>query len=163
MKKKIVATEEMHLEKEWYEEAYKQSIKTLNKFAKHLFRDYSYDYGSAVHAVSAAALAAARVGASELGLTGFQASFVMWDFLQEWMHIGKEVGARIQNFDDMLYPQYRYKYEKTISKRTWENLQNAAKKNLKEVSDAHPDVIRHWQSIADGNVPFGYIVEEEEE
>ena len=161
MKEKIKATEEMHLEKKWFKEASEQDVKNLNKFVKHMYRDYDHDYGTVVHAVSAAALAAAWAGAKELGITGFQASFVMWDFIQQWMHIGKEVGARIQNFDDMLYPQYEYKYEKTIDKITWENLQKAAKKNLEETTDAHPEVIKHWQSIVDGNIPFGYKIKED--
>ena len=62
----------------------------------------------------------------------------------------------------MLYPQYEYKYEKTIDKITWENLQKAAKKNLEESPDAHPDVIKHWQSIVDGNIPFGYKIKKED-
>lgn len=162
MREKIKATEEMHLEKEWFKEASKTQTKNVNKFIEHVFRDYNHDYGMVVHAVSAAALAAAWAGASELGITGFQASLVMWDFIQQWTHIGKEVGARVLNFDNMLYPQYEYKYEKTIDQKTWENLQKAAKKNLEETTDARPDVIKHWQSIVDGHVPFGYVVKKED-
>ena len=39
-KEKIVATEEMHLEKEWFEEAGKQTLETLPAFMDHVLNDY---------------------------------------------------------------------------------------------------------------------------
>lgn len=61
----------------------------------------------------------------------------------------------------MLYPQCGHKFEKTISKDTWEQLQNVAKKRLEEKNKhAHPNVIAHWESIVKGVVPFGFTVTE---
>ena len=63
------------------------------------------------------------------------------------------------NFDDMLYPQCDYKFDKTIDSYTFNTLQNEAKKLLEEDS-AHPLVMAHWQSIVDGAVPFGYKIKD---
>jgi hypothetical protein len=60
----------------------------------------------------------------------------------------------------MLYPQYDYKFEKTISTDTWHALQEEAKKNLVE-RDPHPNVKAHWESIVEGKIPFGYVISDE--
>jgi hypothetical protein len=66
------------------------------------------------------------------------------------------------DYDNMLFPQYAYKFEKTISSDIWKLLQEEAQRKLEEDSDyANPDVINHWKSIVDGVVPFGYKIEEE--
>ena len=117
-------------------------------------------YGTAPRAIAQAALATAWYLASDFGITGFQASFVMWDFVRDWLYPDNECGMKIVNYDNMLYPQYEYQYEKTISKDTFEALQKAARKKLEERKAAHPAVIAHWQSIVDGNVPFAYVTKD---
>ena len=56
------------------------------------------------------------------------------------------------------YPQYENSFSKTISKYTWEKLQEEAKRKLEEGVGVDK-VQEHWQSIIDGVVPFGYEVE----
>ena len=157
---KIAITEEMHLEKEWFEKARKQTLETLPAFMNHVMNDYCHDYGTIVHAVSACAIAAAwAANESESGgITGFRACFVMWDFILQWKFRSNKCGLRIIDYDDMLYPQYDYKFEKIISSDTWESLQARAKELLSEHGLAAKKVREHWESIAEGNVPFGYTV-----
>lgn len=158
-------TEEMHLEKEWFADAHKQTLETLPEFMRHVMNDYEHDYGTVCHAVAACAIAAAwaanNADGARGGITGFQAGFVMWDFIRQWSYPSVKTTMRILNYDDMLYPQYEYKYQKTIDSDTWKLLQKAAKKNLEEKDYAHKDVVDHWKSIVDGNVPFGYTVKED--
>lgn len=158
--------EEQHLEKEWFKEAEEQTIETLPAFINHIMNDYEHDYGTICHAISACSLAAAwAVNKHPQGhITGFQAGFVMWDFIKEWKYSSNQTGLRIVDYDDMLYPQYKDKFDKIISNETFECIQKAAKENLDEVKqgrEAHPDVIKHWKSIVAGNVPFGYKIKEE--
>ena len=56
---KMAITEEMHLEKEWFEQAREQKLETLPEFMNHILNDYRHDYGTICHAISACALAAA--------------------------------------------------------------------------------------------------------
>lgn len=158
-------TEDMHLEKEWFEQAEKQTLETLPQFISHIMNDYIHDYGTVCHAISACAIAAAWAASNEPGscggITGFQAGFVMWDFIKQWLKTDNKCGLRLIDYDSMLYPQYGYKFEKTITPETWERLKLQAIKNLEDIEYAHQDVIAHWQSIADGNIPFGYIVKED--
>lgn len=84
----------------------------------------------------------------------------MWDFIRGYMYPLNECGLKIVNYDEMLFPQYKHKFEKVISKETWESIQKKAREKLDNIEDAHPDIIQHWQSIVDGNVPYGYRVEE---
>ena len=74
------------------------------------------------------------------------------------MYSGNECGMKIVDYDEMLYPQYEYKYQRTMRRDIFDALQKTAKKRLEESEYAHPDVIKHWKSIVDGNVPFGYVV-----
>lgn len=139
----------------------RKGIKTFNDlitFLKDVKDNYGNGYGEAPRAMAQAALAAAWYLSSEFGITGFQAGFVMWDFIQGWTKTHNECGLKLVDYDDMLYPQYDYRFEKTISSAVWESLQKQAKKNLESNKHAADRVITHWKSIADGNVPFGYTV-----
>ena len=66
------------------------------------------------------------------------------------------------DYDNMLYPQYAYKFEKTIAPNTWKSLQEAVREKIEQDGEyAHPEVLKHWKSIADGIVPFGYQIKED--
>lgn len=135
-----------------------KSFDDLVAFLQRVKDNCNTGYGTAPRAIAQAALATAWFLSSDFGITGFQASFVMWDFIRDWLYSYNECGMKIVDYDDMLFPQYEHKYEKTIRSDVFEALQKAAKKKLEETEYAHPAVIKHWKSIADGNVPFGYVV-----
>lgn len=160
MEKIKQVTEEMKPQKAWFEEA--EQIKTpeeLAKFANKLLNETQHDYGTVCHAVGAIALAGAWLGAHIQGITGFQAGFVMWDFIRQWNYKSNKCGLRIIDYDNMLYPQYEDKFDKTITEEKFEALRKEAQSLLKnESSYSHPSVIAHWRSIVEGNVPFGYII-----
>ena len=142
----------------------RMEIKTFDDLVAFLkeSREYSFDYGGAPRAIAQAALATAWWFAGDFGITNFQAGFVMWDFIIDWMYRNNECGLRIVDHDDMPYPQYDYKFEKTISPKTWSNIQRQAEKNLRDNAEhTHPAVIAHWKSIVNGVVPFGYSVKED--
>lgn len=157
---KETVTEEMHPEKAWFKEASKMKADYLPEFYARMVHGYNHDYGTMCHAVAACALAAAwaACGEEDTGLSGFQAGFVMWDFIKNWTKTGNKCGLRLVDYDDMLYPQYEHKFEKTISSDTWIAIQDQARKNLVESDYASENVINHWKKIAEGYVPFGYQV-----
>lgn len=156
---KEIITEEMHPEKAWFEEARKMTEEELPNFYNRIIHGYEHDYGTACHAVAAVALASAwaACGDKEIGLSGFQAGFVMWDFIRNWIKTGNECGLRLIDYDDMLYPQYSDKFEKVISADTWAAIQKKAQEKL-ENDAACPEVMEHWRKIVKGIVPFGYRV-----
>lgn len=137
-----------------------KSLDDLMNYIKNIRDNYDIGYGTAPRAIAQAALATSYYLADMFGITGFQAGFVMWDFIKDWSFRGNKCGLKIVNYDDMLYPQYNYKFQKTIKKDTFEALQKAAENNLKKYKSASSTVIEHWKSIVDGNVPFGYIIED---
>lgn len=160
MKAILPIKESMRFQDDWYKEAQEiQTLESLSEFLHHLMNDYKHDYGTICHAISAGAVATAvAMNCHSQGrITGYQASFIMWGFIQEWMHKRKKP-LRLTDFDDMLYPQYYYRFH-TISPETWEYLQKTAKRRLDESPTAHPRVREHWSSIVNGVVPFGYTVE----
>ena len=163
---KTAINEEMHLEKEWFKEAKKQTLETLPAFINHVMNDYEHDYGTVCHAISACALAAAYA-ANECdgacgGITGFQSGFVMRDFIKEWSYPSNKTALKIVNYDDMLYPQYEHKFQKTMQKETWEGIQKAANEELSAKNEyVHPNVVAHWKSIVEGQIPFGYTIKGE--
>lgn len=162
MERKAI-TEEMHLEKEWFEKSAKiQTIDELTQFINKVLNSYSHDYGTACHAIAACAVACAWYGAHVEGITGFQASFVMWDFIRNWMFESNTCGLKLIDYDEFLYPQYSYKYDKVLNKNTWEAIQKEAIRLLEENDDACREVRQHWKNISEGVVPFGYRIEEED-
>lgn len=158
MKQQI--TEADHLEKEWFEEAKKQTIETLPKFINHLMDDYIHDYGTWVKAVAAAMLGTFWVFNDKDGFTGFQVGFIPWMMANEFW--GKSaVGRKVIDYDKMLYPQYEFKFQKTISKDVFKRLQEEAKKELSKGYSMSANVKQHMESIVAGVIPFGYTIGED--
>jgi len=155
--------EEMHIEKQWFEEAGKQTPDTLMGFINHVMNDYIHDYGTLCHAIAACAVAAAWAAneckGARGGITGFQAGFVMWDFIRHWTHRNNKCGMKLIDYDNMLYPQYEERFDKTIPKDVWELLQKQAAEKL-EVKGGYcaDSVASHWRNIVNGHVPFNYRV-----
>lgn len=140
------------------------SIDDLPEVCHKILDGYYHTYSTIVDAIGACCIAAvcAADRSEQGGITGFQAGAVMWYFIRNFMYHGNEVGLRIVDYDDMLFPQYEDKFEKTIPRHIFESLQKVAKEKLEnKVHHAHPLVVEHWQSIVDGKVPFGYTIEED--
>jgi hypothetical protein len=163
MNTKIVLKEEDEVQEQWYANAKEQTLETLPAFLRHLSEDYVHDYGTIVHALAAGAIATtwALNHTDTGGITGFQASAIMWEYMKHWAHIS--FPARLLKFEDMLYPQYKQKFDKVMDRETWSWLQDQANINLKkEAEDVAIEVRNHWEAIAAGRVPFGYSVKAEE-
>jgi len=122
-----------------------------------------HDYGTICVAlgIAAAGTAWACNKHDNGGITGFQAGAVFWEFAKAWgsPSLG-ETGARILQYDNLLFPQYDHVFTK-ISQSTFDRIKAAAEKKLAERDDERTaaSVIAHWQSIAAGNVPFGLGIE----
>ena len=149
----------------WFRDAKKQTLDTLPAFHHHLMYDYKHDYGTVVHAIAAGAIAScyALNKTKQGGITGFQAGFLMWDFVKHWNHENNKCGLRIIDYDDILYPQYENRFRPTISKDIWEAVKQQAEENLSTFDMSAPfapapSVLQHWKSIVSGVVPFGLVV-----
>lgn len=128
--------------------------------------DQEHEYGTIVIAIAIAAAATGwACNKHDNGhITGFQASFVTWEFIRHWgtPHIG-QAGARFLDFADALYPQYRKRFT-TIPRSAVSELQKMAQEKL-QVADRDniaidPVVRNHWRWLADGNAPFGLTIVE---
>ena len=90
----------------------RKEIHTFNElvtFLKYVKENCNCGYGEAPRSIAQAALAVAWYLADRFGITGFQAGFVMWDFVRDWQFPHNKCGLRILDYDEMLYPQnYRY-------------------------------------------------------
>ena len=165
IKMPIALTEETSKDiiEEWRKEATKVTLKTLPVFLDKLMNDYKHDYGTICHAISIGSIATmwAMNNEEQGGITGFQAGIIMWENIRNWQTELRDVPIKLVTYEDMLYPQYENKFEKTISKSTWEWLQLKAQEAIdRGAVNAHPSVYEHWKSIVNGKVPFGYIVED---
>lgn len=137
-----------------------KDLDDLIEFLKYVKENCNYDYGVAPRSIAQAALATSWYLSNEFGITGFQAGFVMWDFIRDWNFSNNKCGLKIIDYDDMLYPQYDYEFEKTISRETFKELQKQAEENLINEKYVHPNVVYHWLSIVGGKVPFGYKIKD---
>lgn len=157
---KIKITEEENIHNEWYLQAKDQTLESLQVFINHIINDYEHDYGTICHAMSACSIATmwAINKTDQGGITGFQAGAIMWEFIKHWNYTDNKTGMKMVNYDDMLYPQYDYKFQKTITESIWKSIQDVANNRLKENKTAHPKVIAHWKSIVNGKIPFGYKI-----
>jgi len=121
--------------------------------------EYKHDYGTIVMGCFGAMNGAFNVinNSSSGGITGFQASCLSYELFQKFSSI--KPPYKILDFNSMLYPQYEDRFQKKISKETFEYLQNKAKEFLNDDhSLTHTDVIAHWKKIAEGEIPFGWSI-----
>ena len=156
-------TEDMRLQDEWYKRAYSMKPDDFPEFFRELTEDYEHDYGTVCHAMAAIGLAAMwafnKSEGARGGITGFQAGCVMWKVIRHMNYKDNKCGLRLLNMDDLLYPQYEHKF-RSISSDTWEAVQKEAQKRLSERGTAHPDVVAHWKSVVNGEIPFGLRIED---
>lgn len=152
-------------EKEYKDYIYEKAdkVKTKEQLDELLNEVTNYeelDYGKIIYAISGCMLATANyIDNSEVGgITGFQASFIGWEMVEKFINKSK-IGMKLVDYENMLYPQYKEHFQKIISQDAWKSLQKQAEINLKESPNADPKVIKHWNSIVRGKVPFGYKVE----
>lgn len=157
-------TEEMGIHKEWYAEAPTVTIEKLPEFLNHLLNDYEHDYGTICHAIIAGAIATmwAMNNHPQGGITGFQASCIIWGVVRQWSYRHNKCGLKIIDYDKFLYPQYQHYFEKTITPDTWESIQQQARVMLSDKNSMmHHDVKKHLESIVEGVIPFGYTISNE--
>jgi len=160
---KTTITEEQKIHEEWYKEARKMTMEKLPVFLKKLMNDYNHDYGTICHALAAGAIATiwAMDRTVQGSITGFQAGCVMWSFIQYWNHENNQCGLKLIDYDKLLYPQYEDHFDKIISPDTWEQIKKTALQKIKDKDEfVHPDVLAHWQSIVNDNIPFGFRVKQ---
>jgi len=165
MKNKINITEKMSIHKQWYIDANEQTLESLPMFLDDLMNKYNHDYGTICHALASGAIAtmwSMNKHPEQGGITGFQASCILWEIIRNWSYPHNKCGMRLIDYDDLLYPQYARKFSNTLSKESFDKLKEVAAKKLSESGTIHPDVKRHWESIVSGNVPFGFVIKEEE-
>lgn len=147
----------------WMEEA-KKGVISVDDFIKRIEEQYEHDYGTIVHAMHAV-MKAAMVklnNGPQGGITGFQASCLGWMLIRDCFLTG-DSPLRLVKYEEMLYPQYREKFQPTIDPGTWGYLQKKAKEELaKDLTNVSPTVVEHWQTIVAGIVPFGYTVGKED-
>ena len=158
---------EQILRDRYTERARKTTPDELPKFIEDIMSDeHTNDYGGVCVAIALVAVASAwamnRHPGARGGVTGFQAGAIFWEFARGWgsPDIG-EAGAKLVIYEDMLYPQYESKFERSVPQSAVDQVKKLARDRLDEgVENVHPNVVQHWKSLADGRVPFGLEVRE---
>ncbi len=154
---RIPAPEESKLHVEWFKEAEKCTLENVGDFIKKLMTDYELDYGSVVHAITAGvgATISAMNNSEQGGITGFQASCLMWEILQKEFNI--EWPTKLVKYENMLFPVYEQQFN-TIPHEIWSWLRDRAQYLLDNEPGLDDSVKKHMKTVADGIVPFGYRI-----
>jgi hypothetical protein len=165
MSEPLVITEEQNLQEQWYLRAKEATLETLPEFIRHLMNDYRHDYGTVCHAIAASAVAAAWAADKEPngGITGFQASAIMWEFIKHW-GMGMDGPLRLVKYEMMLYPQEADRFQQAIAPETWEWLQGKAREQLAEVPKKRQEAREYYeQRLKDFRAAYeaGQVTEED--
>lgn len=123
---------------------------TLDELTEYIrsLTEREHDYGTAVYAVSMAAVAAFNHVAHKLGITGFQASCADLDIIRRTRRLrGPFMLIRAE---DMLYPQYSIEGKVREALNEWLPWarEQARKKLAEPLVHVHPDVMRRWRELA---------------
>lgn len=155
--------EESGVHKEWYKRA--GGVRTPEEllcFVSEMRDMYKHDYGTIVHSMAAAMVAAMSClkAGPQGGITGFQAGALQWELVRQLGMTNLDHGAKVLSYADVLYPQYTQKFVQHIMDQDWHTgIKESAGKLLSQNEQAHPDVRTHWQKIAGGWLPDGFVVE----
>ena len=144
------------IKEEWLKGAHSATIDTLPAFLRDLTENYSHDYGTICHVIAIAAIAAAWAvdHSPQGGITGFQAGCIMWEFIRNWNYSSNKTGLRLIDYDNFLYPQYEDRYQKTISKDTWEAIQKEAKANLLRANGEYAEYLQKVEQYKEDIAAF---------
>lgn len=152
----------MPIKKELYERVSKVfSTDELKTFCEEMIKEIDKD--NAQEMITAVILAAAHMVVNmfpEHIDTKDKSGTVMWNFVRHWMPEFSFAPLRILIYEDLLYPQFEANY-RTISKEVWEWVKREAQILLDNKKDAVPQLCEHWQSVIDGNIPYGLILDED--
>ena len=144
----------------WYELADTVNIDTISALAKTLRASVtnSEELGNATIAVIKGAAQAMckdlNVGPEYMHLISILAYRKLNDLSDGY--------TTIFNYNDMLDPSLKYKFERSIPVAVFEDLQEKAQELLDEPDKLHPAQRKHLENILSGRVPFGFTIMEED-
>ena len=146
-----------------YSLAKHQTPETIGKFINDVMSMDDIDYGTVVDCIAACAIAGAAAGDNHKngGITGFQAGYVMWQFIRNYIYEYNKCGLRMIDWDKMLYHQDESLFDKVIPQNVFERLQKQAKEEI-QIEWLSEEQKQHLQSIIDGIPPFGYTLQKNE-
>ena len=132
------------LRKEWIATAKKAKIDQLPDVINSMLDGHEHDYGTICHVTAIAALAGANAvnNSEQVGISGYQAGAVMWEFIREFLYTSNKTGLKITDYDNFLFPQYGYRFDRTIAADNWKELQKAAAENMIESEAAHEKYLK---------------------
>lgn len=127
-----------------------KTLKELNTYITSLV-EREHDYGTAVYAMSLAAVATFNFVAKRLGVTGFQASCADLDILRRTRHLKGPFA--IIDAEKMIYPQYDLREQLDDNMTAWLPWVKAeCARRLAELNGdddhIHPCVKAHWERLA---------------
>lgn len=122
------------------------TIEDLSTYIESLTKR-EHDYGTCCYAMSLAATAAFNYVASQLGVTGFQASCADLDIIRRTRNI--DGPFMLIRGEDMLYPQYNLQEKLREAMEGWSTwAAEQAREKLATSPDASERVIAHWKQLA---------------
>ena len=132
------------LRKEWIATAKKAKIDQLPDVINSMLDGHEHDYGTICHVTAIAALAGANAvnNSEQVGISGYQAGAVMWEFIREFLYTSNKIGLKITDYDNLLFPQYADNFDKTITANAWSALQKAAAEKMIESEAAHEKYLK---------------------
>ena len=78
------------------------------------------------------------------GITGFQAGCVMWQIIRHMNYENNKCGLRLLDMDNLLYPQYEYKFH-SIDSDIWKAVQKEAENKIYESKVAHEKYLKDME------------------
>ena len=156
------------LYEEWKKQAKECTPDTVGEFIRKLVNGHHHDYDSIAVALSVAALAGAWAvehDAAQGGLTGFQWGWASHRTVAMMNYENSKFGIRIQDMDNLLYPQYADNFAFVKVSRTFaEKLRAEAQRRLEKENGAPtavaPSVLAWWTLLANGDFPTWLRVED---
>jgi len=148
-------TEQEYRDKVYAEAKDVKTPEQLTAFLKTL-TEYPHDYGTIVYACAAGMNAAFNVvnDSPHGGITGFQASCLMWEMVRKYGMFSNAGVLRIIDYSNLCYPQYDDKFTHKLTSEQRRGLMAYAKKQLAAAPEMMaPRVKERLEAVARGELP----------
>lgn len=144
---------------QWYELASTITVDSLGAFAKTV-KGGVVDSNSLIHAIISTVCATTHAFTYELGVNP-EFMRLLSILVYRQLNNMEDGFTNILNYDDMLDPVNRRKFDKVMQQEVFEDLQQKAMAILESGQELHPATKHHLESILAGRVPFGYEIIED--
>ncbi len=140
---KIIINPDLDYSENWYREAKKQTVGTINSFVFSLISEFKHTPESKIWAATACAMASLHVfnKSKSGGFTEPETRNLLWEVYSAWSGVPNLCGYKLIDYKNMIFPSSQPDFEKTITRENFTALQEFAQNRIEGLEKDKADYV----------------------